>query len=344
MKRTICILTALLTAVVFCACGSSNESYYSGAQTSNTASYAPSYNGKTEDYYYDGDMPMEMEMPEAFELGDYQAEAPSQRKIIKNYSANIQTLEYDNAIAGLQEMVEKSHGYVEASSHNGQGAIDYGRRYARNANYTLRIPAGESDNFVAALSNLGAVTNSNQGIDDVTDYYYDIDAHLSALRAQETRLLELLAQADSVDTMITIEQALSDVRYQIESLEGTIRRLDSQIAYSTVQLYIEEVFRPEDIQIAPMTLGERIRSRFHDSIDQLQEDGEDFLVWLIGDSLIIAVWVLTIIALIFVYKKVFKKLIHRSGIFERKPGKRARKKAEQQALTETEMPKDDKAE
>ncbi len=342
MKRTACIIMALLTALVFCACGGSYEAKQdyatvttsSPAMAGSNAYYDSSYSGYNSDEI--------AEEPSAVQIDENQAQAATDRKIIKNYSVSVQTLEYDKAIETLTQMIAGSSGYIESSSHNGQGAIDYGRRYARSANYTLRVPAGESDSFVASLTSLGAVTNSNQGIEDVTDYYYDIDAHLSALSAQETRLLELLAQADSVDTMITIEDALADVRYQIESLQGTMRRLDNRIAYSTVRLSIEEVFKPEDIQVSPMTLGERITSRFQDSIETLREDGEDFLVWLIGDSLIILTWLLVVALLVFIWKKFIKKLF-KGSLFKRRPGRKSKAEAEAAAAGEpAEKPEDKK--
>ena len=294
MKKLLCIAMTLMLALSYCACGSGEK--YDSAASENMS--GGNFTGDFESA--SPDMPMEI---------NGNGEMSDTRKLIKNFSASVQTLEYDAALEKLEKLVEDAGGYIESSSMNGSGAIDYGRVYARSASFTLRIPAGKADSLVASLSSLGAVTNSSHNVDDVTDYYYDIEAHLTALRAQETRLLELLAEADSVDTMITIESALTDVRYQIESLDGTKRRLDSQIEYSRVDLYIDEVFTPEEISASPRSLGERIAARFKSSMSELKTGGEDFIVFFLGDIVIIAMWGAVIFVLVKMYKKSRKKLL-----------------------------------
>ena len=44
-----------------------------------------------------------------------------------------------------------------------------------------------------------------------------------------------------MEDIITIEQRLSDVRYQLESMESQLRSYDNRVDYSTVYLYIDEV-------------------------------------------------------------------------------------------------------
>lgn len=297
MKRVICLITAFITALVFCACGASDYSYNGQASTE-------------ESKFESDSMSPEMPSNEAAEpMGADRQEVSDQRKVIKNYSADLQTLEFDETLDKLEEMTKNSGGYIESSSVSGSGAVDYGTVYPRYASYTLRVPSDKAGDMVAAFSQIAAVTNSAQWEDDVTDYYYDTEAHLTALRAQETRLLELLEQADSVDAMITIENALSDVRYQIESLDGTIRRLDSQIDYSSVTVSISEVFDPADIQSSPQTLPQRIASRFKSSIASFRGDCEDFVVFLLGDIIYIILWGVIIFFVVKIYKYTRRNML-----------------------------------
>lgn len=98
---------------------------------------------------------------------------------------------------------------------------------------------------------------------NVTDEYYDIEARLKSLRTQEERLLALLEQSGSLEDIVQLEQALSDVTYEIEKLTGTLRNYDSLIEYMTVTIDLREVTRETEVTQAPVTLGERIAAQFH---------------------------------------------------------------------------------
>lgn len=301
-KRLAAAAMALAALLVFCGCGAPGRTY-NETSSSNTM---PSDMG----FDQMQDISSEDMAPQG--VGMAEVKADTRRKLIKNYSADIQTLEFEAALAEIERMTAESGGYIESSSQSGSGAVDYGRVYPRSASYTLRIPVGKAEDVMAALEQVGAVTNISRSSDDVTDYYYDTEAHLRSLRTQETRLLELLEKADSVDTMMTIESSLSDVRYQIESLDGTMRRLDDQIEYSTVELYIDEVFSPDEIERSPVTLGERIAGRFKASLKNIRNGAEDLIVFLIGDSLLIIFWAAVIAGLVIIYKKVKPKLCRKA--------------------------------
>ena len=54
-------------------------------------------------------------------------------------------------------------------------------------------------------------------MDDVTLRYVDVDSHKKALETEQERLLALLEKAENVEDIITIENRLSDVRYELEN-------------------------------------------------------------------------------------------------------------------------------
>lgn len=294
MKRITAFIMAALCLLVFAACGSKSDMSY----TDN----AVETSGGIKDEPFDG----ETEAVD-FAVGESQVQSAG-RKLIRNYSASVQTLEFDKALKSLETMTQEAGGYIESSSRHGSGAVDYGRVYPRSAGYTLRIPSDRAGKLIESLSQIGTVVDSSQSAEDVTDYYYDTEAHLKTLRVQEERLLELLAEADSVDTMLSIESRLADVRYQIESLDGTLLRLQTEIDYSRVDIYIDEVFTPEELQASPLTLGERIAHRFKASVSGIKNDGEDLIVFLLGESLVIVPVAAIIVILVKMYKKKVKKL------------------------------------
>jgi len=55
------------------------------------------------------------------------------------------------------------------------------------------------------------------------------------------RLLALIDRADKLEDIIKLEERLSQVRYQMDSLTDRLKVLENQISYSTVSMEIHEV-------------------------------------------------------------------------------------------------------
>ena len=57
----------------------------------------------------------------------------------------------------------------------------------------------------------------------------------------QSRLLELLEKAETLDEIIQLEDRISNVRYEIESLTSQMKIYDKEVAYSTVSIFLEDV-------------------------------------------------------------------------------------------------------
>ena len=232
----------------------------------------------------------------------------SDRKLIKNGSFTIETLEYDKTITAIEQLSASSGGYIQDSTVRGTGAVAYGNSYQmRSATYVIRIPAEGFDDFETSLSSCGSILKRNVNVNEVTDYYYDTEARLKSLQTQESQLLNLLEKADYLDAIIQLQKELSNVRYQIESLQGTLRRLDNQIALSTITIYINEVIEPTVITPAPKTLGERISHTFSNSWRNITESVKDFIVYFLGNIIVIAIWTVIIVAAVLIIRYSIKR-------------------------------------
>ena len=227
--------------------------------------------------------------------------ADSARKIIRNAEFSMETLDYDHTVQAIADLVEQSGGYVENSQTVGAGAAgDYVR--SRWASFTVRIPAEGLDGFADALRQCGSVTSSNLSTQEVTEYYYDTEAHLKSLQLQEERLLEILSKADVLTDVIALEGSLADVRYQIESLQGSLRRLDSLIALSTVTISVQEVGEYSPEQGTPRSLGDRIAAEFNRSLSAIRRTVDNLIVLLLGNILFIAFWAAIIVTVVLVVR------------------------------------------
>lgn len=115
----------------------------------------------------------------------------------------------------------------------------------RNANVTMRVPSNRFDDFVTELKKLeGEVLTSNVSAKDVTDQLVDLDARLTALKAEEVRYLQLFASAKTVDEMLKVQMALSQLRMQIEQLAAQQKSTKDRVDYSTVTLSVSPITSP----------------------------------------------------------------------------------------------------
>ena len=109
----------------------------------------------------------------------------------------------------------------------------------RSALLTIRVPSSRFDEALNQLKKLdGEVLTSNVDAKDVTDQFVDVQARLSAKKAEEAQYLALLARATTVDEILKVQGALGSVRLQIEQLQGQVNSLSSRIDFSTITMQI----------------------------------------------------------------------------------------------------------
>lgn len=234
------------------------------------------------------------------------SELMSQRKLIMDGDVSIETLKFDESVAALDQLVNDLGGFIEVRNVRGKSSRTY---YSlRTANFVIRIPAENFDLAMKNMSTVGNVLDSTSKGTDITDTYYDIQTRIKTLKVQEDTLLEILSRAGKLDDVITLQSRISEVRYEIESLENTIRNYDRLVAYSRITVFIQEVDDETQTRPKPKTLGERISESFGDSIEGFIDGCEDFLVWLARSWItLIFIAIVIIIAVRIIRSKKFRK-------------------------------------
>ena len=221
MKRWIALLFALLLCLTLSGCGAQKAS-------------SPAYGGSTAVNEASDGAYMDMETAAAAgELPD------TDRKLIYRSVVFAETKEFDRSKEQLDALIRQYGGFVERSSVSGSSSEN--RKERKSLEYTLRIPAESLFAFLEEMEQTVRVLSCDTGMDDVTTVYIDVEAHLNALTREEARLLELLEQAASVSEVLEIEDRLSYVRYEIESMTAQLKTYDNEIEYSTVTVYLNDV-------------------------------------------------------------------------------------------------------
>lgn len=200
----------------------------------------------------------------------------SNRKLIKNIDMDVETEEYDTLLTNVQARIEELNGYVENLNTGEDTSYPDTESRNRYATITSKVPADKVDQFVTEVSKISNVIRKNESVDDVTLQYVDLESHKKMLITEEKRLLELLADAENVEDIIAIESRLSEVRYQIDSMESQLRTFDNQINYSTVNIYITEVNRLTPTQ--DKGTWEKISSGFIENVYRVGRGCKNFVI------------------------------------------------------------------
>lgn len=221
----------------------------------------------------------------------------TERKVIKTANLNLQTLDFDGFAAALDLKIAESGAYLQYADVSGTDY--YGGR--KSANYTVRVPEANFNLFLSGLEGIATVVNKTLGEQDVTLSYVDTEARIKTLEIEQERLFALLEKADTLEAIITLEQRLSEVRYDIESYKAKLRTYDDKITYSTVKIYVYEVTKVTEKE--PETLWERISNGWADTMEDISLGAQDFVVWLVINLPYLVFWGAVIVVLVVVLKK-----------------------------------------
>lgn len=227
---------------------------------------------------------------------------PENRKWIITVEMSAETEDLDALLAGLNQQIGDLAGYVEDQSiYN--GSTNSSRRY-RRANLTVRIPAEDVDAFTQQVSGIANVVSTDKSLEDVTLQYSDTATHIAALETEQTRLLELLENAETMADLLEIESRLTEVRYELESYNSRLKLYDNQINYATIYLNISEV--QEYTPVEP-TVWQRISGGFQSSLKGLWSGLIDLVVWVLANLPYILVYGGICTGLFFLLRRLRKK-------------------------------------
>ncbi len=163
------------------------------------------------------------------------------RKLIRNVDMSVETEQFDSLMKKIPEKVEELGGYTENLNTSGTMLSNENKR--KQGSIIARIPADHLDSFVEEVEGFSNVYRKNEWVEDVTLQYVDAESRKRSLEIELERLLELMGQAQNIESVIAIETRLSEIRYELENYGSQLRVFDNLIEYSTVTINIEEVQR-----------------------------------------------------------------------------------------------------
>ena len=220
-------------------------------------------------------------------------------KMIYTAELEMETTEFEQAVQGLTALTEEFGGYFENST------VTNRKTGSRWAEYVVRVPADKYNAFLGQAGELCHLTRQEANQDDISEVYYDTAGRLKTQQIKLERLQALLAKAELMEDIITIESAISETEQMIDSLSGTLRRYDGKVDYATVHINIQEVYKLSNVEEVPDTFGQRIGRAFSNGISDFMDSMEDLVVSLAYSWM----WWLIVVVIVVVVIKAARKRV-----------------------------------
>ncbi|MBR4441747.1 MAG: DUF4349 domain-containing protein [Clostridia bacterium] len=218
--------------------------------------------------------------------------------VLRSATRSITTKEFDADTLYLDDLVSEYSAYFESRRVTGNA-----EDASRLLKAVIRVPSESLDNFLTALDVLGTVTVREEYAEDITADYNDVAARLQVLRSELDQLNTMNERAKSVSDLIEINERANEVTAEIEAYESRLRDWNSRRSYSAVTLTLTE--KGEQADTPKLTLSERMKEAFEDSIEWLKEFGQDLAVF--GAALLprLVVWLPVAIIVIVLLRVAF---------------------------------------
>jgi hypothetical protein len=160
----------------------------------------------------------------------------TQRKLIRNAYLSFKTDSLEAQQRKIKFAVKQFGAYIE----NEEEFVTMDRR---SITTLVRVPEANFDLFLeAATQGVDGFDSKSIQVQDVTEEYVDVEARIKTKKELKDRFIGLLSKANSIGEIMEIEHQIGNLQAEIESYEGRLKYLKSNISYSNVSLtYYQEI-------------------------------------------------------------------------------------------------------
>lgn len=157
------------------------------------------------------------------------------RMLIKTATLSFEVNDLSSTSQKVETAIDKFNAYVGGMSQEDS----YGRT---TVSYEIKVPNESFEPLVALIcSGVNEFETKQIDVADVTEEFIDVQARIKTKKDLEDQYSSLLDKAKTISEILEIESHLAAVRTEIESAEGRLKYLKSNVKYSTIYLdYYQE--------------------------------------------------------------------------------------------------------
>lgn len=175
--------------------------------------------------------------------------------IVRNSTLVLLVKDVAIARASVDPILAKYGGY------NSLLDLDTPQDGERRFNATLRIPVHELQHAISDFKALGRTLSESQAGEEVTQKHTDLVARLQNSRETEQRLRAILQErTGKMQDVLQVEQQISRVRGEIESMEAEQRDLEHQVAFAGLNLQLTEEHKEQFSPSSPISTSTRMHN------------------------------------------------------------------------------------
>ncbi|HIH97280.1 MAG TPA: DUF4349 domain-containing protein [Thermoplasmata archaeon] len=160
--------------------------------------------------------------------------ARAERMVIQKASLKLEVEDSSETAEKITEITRAAGGFIADSetwiTSTGQG----------KGKSTIRIPREKFFSTIGKIELLGNVESKEITGEDITEEYIDLESHLRNYQQTEDRLLKILKKAKKVSEIMEVEEALTEVRGEIEEITGRMEYLRNRVNLSTITVSFHE--------------------------------------------------------------------------------------------------------
>lgn len=184
--------------------------------------------------------------------------------IIRTGRLDIVVEETEETMDAIIALANESGGWVVSSSL-------FGSDGAKSGAATIRVPVDRFDGVINQIEGMALrVSRSSTTGEDVTEEYVDLSARLQNLEATAERVRGFLDDAQDVEEALAVNQELSRLESEIESLKGRLQYLEQSAAYSTIEISLTPDELSQPLEVGGWRVGGVVRNAVEALVSALQ--------------------------------------------------------------------------
>lgn len=222
------------------------------------------------------------------------------RLIIKTGFLSLVVKDVPQGVAKIQEFAKSKGGFV-VSSNISKDTL------SPTAEVTIRIPSEVFDGGVQEVKSMGEVKSERVNGQDVTEEYVDLDARLKNLRLTESQFVTIMQKAQKIEDILAVQRELTQIRGEIESLQGRMKYLTESAKMSTLTVYLAA--DPQNLPVVDNDDSWKPLAVWKDAVRSLLLLGQgvvNFLIWIVA---YIPVWIVLLAVVLGIRRVIIKRKV-----------------------------------
>ena len=291
-------LVPLLSICVLTGCGDSSIERAS----SKYAEIASDGIAGSYDY---GEMDYDDSIDEGYLIDD---SSIKEEKLVYNCDLSIQTLNYNDTISNIKDKINQYNGIIESEREYDSDYDWYYEDYYKSSgslsnDLTVRIPSKNYHEFLLSLEGDGKIISKESSVENISREYYDVQTVIDSLKIQESRLMDMMNSANTIDDMIAVEKRLTEVQTQLNQYKTQLSLMDNDVNYSTVNINVQEVVEYSKTPAKTNTFFDRLKNTIVDTWHFFW----NMLEWLLFLAIRLIPISIIVIPVVILIKSIYKK-------------------------------------